>query len=81
MTYLWQLERGSCFYKVQTNDKEVNKKLKRRNGFCLCAFALNSNLWIYDCEFARPDIAKKTMKSVTGKNIKTDSEGVLCYGE
>jgi hypothetical protein len=79
MTHLWQEERGKNFYKVQTDEKNIAVKLKRRNKFYLCAIALNANLWIYTCVFSRPDIAKKTLKSVTGKNPKIDSEGVILY--
>ncbi|MFZ0456353.1 MAG: hypothetical protein WCE54_10550 [Ignavibacteriaceae bacterium] len=79
MTYLWQEERGKKFYKVQTDESDVAKKMKRRNGFHLSGVSLNSNLWIFCCEFSRPDIAKKTLKSITGKNAKIDSEGMFVY--
>ena len=79
MTYLWQLERGKEFYFVQTDDRLIAKKLKRRNKFYLSAIALNDNLWVFKCEFTRPDIAKKVMKSVTGKNAKIDDEGMIYY--
>lgn len=79
MTYLWQEARGMSFYKVQTDEKEIADKLKRRAGFRLCAVSFNTKLWIYICEFTRPDIAKKTLKSVTGKKVKIDLEGVFRY--
>ncbi len=85
MTYLWQEERGKKFYKVQTDDKEAAKKMKRRNGFRLCGFAVNKDpvtgtgLWIFSCEFSRPDKAKQASKSITGKSAKIDSEGVLYF--
>ncbi len=79
MTYLWQEERGKNFYKIQTDEKSIADILKRRNKFHLSANALNANLWIYNCEFTRPDIAKKTLKSVTCKIVKIDSEGVIYY--
>ncbi len=85
MTYLWQEERGKKFYKVQTDERDVAKKMKRRNGFHLCGNAMNADpvtgtgLWIFSCEFSRPDIAKKTLKSITGKNVKIDSEGIFVY--
>jgi len=79
MTYLWQEERGKRYYKVQTDDKDVVKKMKRRNGFHLCAIAYNTNMWIFRCEFSRPDIARKTLKSITGVNAKIDSEGMFIY--
>jgi hypothetical protein len=79
MTYLWQEERGRKFYRVQTDQKSISQKLKRRNKFRLSTCAVNANLWIYSCEFSRPDIAKQTLKSITGKTAKMDSEGVLTY--
>ncbi|MHB8580972.1 MAG: hypothetical protein ACYDA4_14105 [Ignavibacteriaceae bacterium] len=79
MTYLWQEEKGKKYYKVQTDDKDVAKKMKRRSGFHLCGYAVNAGLWIFSCEFSRPDIAKKTLKSITGKKVKIDSEGEIFY--
>lgn len=79
MTYLWQEERGKKFYKVQTDNRDAAKKMRRRNGFHLCGQALNAGLWIFSCEFARPDKAKQTLKSITGKIPKIDSEGVIYF--
>lgn len=79
MTYLWQEERGKNIYRVQTDEKRIAHKLKRRNKFHLSAFAWNANMWVYSCEFSRPDIAKKTLKSITGKKAKVDFEGVISF--
>ncbi len=79
MTYLWQEERGKKFYKVQTDEREVAKKMRRRNGFRLCGQALNTSFWIFSCKFSRPDIAKKTLKSITCKKVKIDHEGTFVY--
>lgn len=85
MTYLWQEERGKPFYRVQTDERLIAKKMRRRNGFRLCGQALNvdpasgTGLWIFSCKFSRPDIAKKTLKSITCKKPKMDSEGMLVF--
>lgn len=79
MTYLWQEERGKIFYRVQTDARLVPKKMRRRNGFRLCGQALNSSLWIFSCQFSRPDIAQKTLKSITCKKVKIDHDGVFIY--
>ncbi|MBM3712196.1 MAG: hypothetical protein FJW56_01975 [Actinobacteria bacterium] len=80
MTYLWQEERGQKFYRVQTDEKEVADKLKRRNGFKLIGWSLNSHrLWIFSNKFSRPDIAKKVLKSVTGKKPNIDAEGIIWF--
>jgi hypothetical protein len=82
MTYLWQEERGQKFYRVQTDEKEIANKLKRRNGFKLSAWSMNGHkLWIYTCTFSRPDIAKKVLKSVTGQKLNIDSEGLISFGK
>ena len=92
LTYLWQEEYGERFYRVQTDDKDVAKKLYRRNGFRLSAYGVNSKsgkgtnpasgtgLWIFCCEFSRRDIAKKAIESVTGENGKIDVEGMYVFG-
>jgi len=79
MTYLWQEERGEIFYRVQTDERLVAKKMRRRNGFHLCGQALNANLWFFTCMFSRPDKAKQTLKSITGKKPKIDFEGVIFF--
>ena len=40
-----------------------------------------SGLWIFCCEFSRPDIAGKTIESVTGEKGKIDSEGMFVFGQ
>ncbi len=86
MTYLWQEERGKKYYRIQTDDIDIAKKMKRRNGFHLIGYVLNGKsgqgtcLWIFGCEFSRPDIAKETLKSVTGQEVKIDSEGCFSFG-
>ena len=79
MTYLWQEERGFKYYRVQTDQELIADKLKRRKRFQLAMYATNANLWVFTCTFARPDIAKKTLKSVTRQNPQIDSEGLIFY--
>jgi hypothetical protein len=79
MTYLWKEERSLNHYRIQTDERLIYSKLIRRQGFKLTTNAINGKLWIFNCQFTRPDIAKKTIKSVTGKIGKIDSEGVIYY--
>ena len=80
LTYLWQEESKKKYYRVQTDDKDIAKKLFRRNGFHLTAYGVNAELWIFCCEFSRPDIARKTIESVTGESARIDSEGMFVFG-
>ncbi len=79
MTYLWQEEKGKNFYKVQTDEAEIAHRIKRRNGFRLSAIGMNCKLWIFNCEFTRPDRARRVIKSITDKKWRIDSEGVIIY--
>jgi hypothetical protein len=80
MTYLCQLEQGLNSYIVQTDDKKIREKLMRRKGFTPAGTqVLNRDIWIFDCEFSRPDIAKDVLKSVTGAKPQFGSDGVIFY--
>jgi len=85
MTYLWQEEKGKKYYRIQTDDGEIAKKLRKRIGVRLSGRSVNTDpltgkgLWIFSCEFSRPDRAKEALKIITGKSGKIDSEGVIFY--
>jgi hypothetical protein len=80
MTYCWQEERGQKYYRVQTDDKAIAGKLRRRKGFTPSGTVItNRDEWIFNCKFSRPDIAKKTLSSVTCCLPQIDSEGIISY--
>lgn len=80
MTYCWQEERGQKIYRVQTDDKVIANKLRRRKGFTPSGTVItNRELWMFKVKFSRPDIAKKTLASVTGCTPQIDSEGMVSY--
>jgi len=81
MTYLWQEEYGKPYYRLQVEDKSIADKLKRRQGFRIAAISVTRPLWIFACQFNRKDGAIKTIKALTGKKPKIDSEGVISFGE
>ena len=81
MTYLWQEERGKKFYKFQTDEKEIYNKLIRRQGFKLSARGFNCDLWTFNAEFSRPDIARKMLKSLTGNSVKFDKKEDIYFSE
>lgn len=72
MTYMWQEERGQKFYRFQTDDPVVNKKMRERKTFTLIGSGFNCNLWIYQTELFKPQNAKRTLKALTGKGIQYD---------
>jgi hypothetical protein len=80
MTYLWQEVYGEPFYRIQTDEKCVAEKIRRRKGFnSNSIIVLNRMLWIFPCRFSRPDIARKTLMSITGVKGKIDSDGLFVF--
>ena len=79
MTAQWQEFRGSKEYRFQTDEKEIYVKVKRRNGYRCIGSSMTSNpSWLFKCSHSRPDIAKKTFKSIVGLGeVKIDSEGII----
>jgi hypothetical protein len=79
MTYLWQEERGQKYYRVQTDNKQIYKKMKRSEKYKLLTLYCSRDLWVFLHEFDRPDIAKKVVSSLTGIKPQIDSDGVIFY--
>ena len=73
LTYLWQEESGKKYYRVQTDDKDIAKKLFRRNGFRLSGYGMNSDsangtsLWIFVVSFQDRILQGKLLNRLHGK--------------
>ena len=81
MIYMWQMGRGSKEYRFQTDEKEIYQKMKRRAKFILVGEGVNTNLWIYQVEISRPDIARKILKALSGFKVNFDSKDDIFYSE
>ena len=79
MIEMWQEERGKPFYRFQTKNREAANKMKRRNKFELSSLGLNCNWWVFVATFNRPDIAKKTLKTLAGNVVKFDKKDDVFY--
>ena len=78
---MWQEERGKCYFRFQTEEKIIADKMKRRNKFKLVGSGFNTNLWIFQATFTRPDIAKKALKTLSGNKVKFNQEEEIFYSE
>lgn len=76
MTYLWQEERGKPFYRFQTNESEVARKMKRAQSYHEIGFIDNPKQWIFQRKFNRPDLAKRTLRTLSGKKIEQEEKGL-----
>jgi hypothetical protein len=72
MTYFWREYKN--FYRLQTDDKKIHGKMRRREGAVLFAEGMNCNLWIYSLEYTRPRDAKRGIKRIIG----TSRDLILC---
>lgn len=79
MIYMWQEERGKPFYRFQTDEKEIHNRMKRREKFKLVAEGVTCNLWIYQANAARPDIARNILKTLSGAKVNFDSKDEIFY--
>lgn len=73
-TDLWQEERGVNIFRIQTDEKDVADKLKRRKNFKLVAWGMNCPLWIFVCSFYSYQKARKALRNLTNRPVQKDSE-------
>ena len=72
MTYFWCA--GNNTYHLQTDDRKIHEKMRRREGADLCGEGINCNLWIYRLEYSSPRDAKRGIKRIMG----TSNDLILC---
>jgi hypothetical protein len=72
MTVMWQMGRGSKEYRIQTEQWEIAENLKRRKSYKLVGYGFNCNIWIFQKNFSRPDIARKAFENITKSKIEFD---------
>jgi hypothetical protein len=66
MTYFWREHKN--YYRLQTDDRKIHEKMRRREGADLFANAINCNFWIYILKYNTPRDAKRVIKGFVGNN-------------
>lgn len=64
ITYLWQMERGSRLFRIQTTDPQIARKLRRTNKWKNVMLYCNISIWIFQKNFRNPQDARKKLKSL-----------------
>ena len=67
-TFMWREApeiSGDKIYRFQTNDPEVNRRMRRRKDFKLSAVGINTRFWIYRTKKYSLKEAKNTLKRIT----------------
>ena len=72
MTYFWRT--GNNTYHLQTDDKKIHEKLRRREGADLFANGWNCNFWIYILKYNTPRDSLRGIKRIMG----TNNDLILC---
>lgn len=72
-TSLWHEQRGKPYYRIQTDNPTVARKLRRRTTFKLVCCGLNTTLWIFRGTYSTPYKAKISLERLTGQKVKKDA--------
>ena len=76
-TYLWQEVRGSKWYRIQTNDPEIIRKLRKRKSASLCVWCINHSIVVFITQYYSPDKAKISLQRLTNQKPKKDADSGL----
>ena len=68
-TYLWKMYPDDNIWRIQTTSKRVYNKLKRRKTATLVAWAINTDLWIFEICYSEPNKAIKGLERLTGHPV------------
>lgn len=73
ITSCWQEQRRKPYYRIQTTDPAVARKLRRRTTFKLVCCGINTTLWIFRGTYSTPYKAKISIQRLTGQKAKKDA--------
>ena len=81
ISYLWREISSDNYWRIQTTDPFVKRKLSRRNTAKLVGECSNGPIMIYRLQYYTPQKAKQSFQRLTGQKIKKDSDNNVFYAE
>jgi|TARA_B100001971_G_scaffold94404_1_gene87215 hypothetical protein len=81
--YLWQEELRKPYYRIQTNDHRIARKMKRKTfgqnlqKVVQVIFGINVPLWVFQIQYKSPHIAKKSFGRIMGAEVQKTPENGL----
>ena len=81
ISYLWREVSYDNYWRIQTTDPLVKRKLSRRNTAKLVGECFNHPMVIYKLQYYTPQKAKQSFQRLTGQKIKKDSDNNVFYAE
>ena len=79
--YIWREVSNDNWWRIQTTDPRVKKKLQRRKNAHLTVQCLNHPMMVYRLQFYSPQKAKQSFQRLTGQKLKKDAENGVFYAE
>jgi len=73
-TYLWKEIPSDNWWRIQTNDPAIIRKLDRRQTATRCVWGLNIRLVVFRTQYYSSNEAKKSLERITGQKIEKDGE-------
>ena len=75
-TYIWQEQKRYPYYRIQTTDHRVARKLKQRdNSKCtLASYGINSPVWVFRIKYSSPNKARKVLANINHANAEKTAE-------
>ena len=78
---MWREVRGDDWWRIQSNDPKVIRKLRRRKTASVCLWCLNDSLVVFRTRFYSAKEAKKSLHRLTGQKPRKDAENGLFFAE
>jgi len=72
-TCLWQEVKRDSWWRIQTNDPSVIRKLRRRKTATSCSWALNDSTVIFSIRYKSPRLERQSLQRLTGQKVKKDA--------
>ena len=78
-TYMWQLIHGEPYYRFQTDDPAIRRKMLRRSDFIEAGWGENiDGYWVFQTRKYSPQDALRTLRRISGSKPEKDAtEGVF----
>ena len=81
ISYLWREVSSDNYWRIQTTDPFVKRKLSIRNTTKLVGECFNGPIMIYRLQYYTPQKAKQSFQRLTNQKIKKDSDNDVFYAE
>ena len=79
--YIWREVSNDNWWRIQTTDPRVKKKLQRRKNAHHTVQCLNHPIVVYRLQFYSPQKANQSFQRLTGQKMKKDAENGVFYAE